>query len=52
MIIAHLKIITDPHEILLFSLSIKSTIVVIKMTKKLTEENGGGPFCQQGNYQG
>ena len=45
-------IITDPHEILLFSLCIKSTIVVFKMTKQLSEENGGGPFCQQGNYQG
>ena len=43
-------IITDPHEILLFSLCIKS--VVFKMTKQLSEENGGGPFCQQGNYQG
>ena len=20
--------------------------------KQLSEENGGGPFCQQGNYQG
>ena len=45
-------IITDPHEILLFSLCIKSTIVVFKMTKQLSEEKGGGPFCQQGNYQG
>ena len=45
-------IITDPHEILLFSLCIKSTIVVFMMTKQLSEENGGGPFCQQGNYQG
>jgi len=45
-------IITDPHEILLFSLCIKSTIVVFKMTKQLSEENGGGPFCQQGYYQG
>ena len=44
-------IITDPHEILLFSPCIKSTIVVSKMTKQLSEENGGGPFCQQGNYQ-
>ena len=47
-----LLIITDPHEILLFSLCIKSTIVVFKMTKQLSEENGGGPFCQQGNYHG
>ena len=46
------KIITDPHEILLFSVCIKSTIVVFKMTKQLSEENGGGPFCQQGNYKG
>lgn len=38
-------IITDPHEILLFSLCIKSTIVVFKMAKQLSEENGGGPFC-------
>ena len=45
-------IITDPYEILLFSLCIKSTIVVFKRTKQLSEENGGGPFCQQGNYQG
>ena len=46
------SIITDPHEILLFSVCIKSTIVVFKMTKQLSEENGGGPFCQRGNYQG
>ena len=38
-------IITDPHEILLFSVCIKSTIVVFKVTKQLSEENGGGPFC-------
>ena len=31
---------------------IKSTSVVFKMTKQLPEENGGGPFCLQGNYQG
>ena len=30
-------IITDPHEILLFSLCIKSTIVVFKVTKQLWE---------------
>ena len=46
-----LEIITEAHEVLLFSLCIKSTIVVFKMTKQLSEENGGGPFCQQGNYQ-
>ena len=45
-------IITDPHEILLFSVCIKSTIVVFKMTKQLSEENVCGPFCQRGNYQG
>ena len=45
-------IITDPHKIILFSLGIKSTIAVFKMPKQLPEENGGGPFCQQGNYQG
>ena len=45
-------IITDSHEFLLFSVRIKSTIVVFKMTKQLSEENGGGPFCQQGNCQG
>ena len=47
-----LAIITDPHKILLFSLYIKSTISVFKMPKQLSKENGGGPFCQQGNYQG
>ena len=31
-------IITDRHEILLFSLCNKSTIVVFKMTKRLSEE--------------
>ena len=45
-----IDIITDPHEILLFSVCIKSTIVVFKMTKQLSEENGGGPFCQRVNY--
>ena len=45
-------IITDPHEILLLSVCIKSTIVVFKMTKQLSEENGGGLFCQHGNNQG
>ena len=48
----NIQIITDPHEILLFSVCIKSTIVVFMMTKPLSEENGGGPFCQQGNNQG
>ena len=38
-------IITDPHETLLFSVCIKSTIVVFKVAKQLSEENGGGPFC-------
>ena len=40
-----LAIITDPHEIVLFSVCIKSTIVVFKVAKQLSEENGGGPFC-------
>ena len=31
----------------MFSLCIKSAIVVFKMTKQLSEENGGGPLCQQ-----
>ena len=48
----YIQIITDPHEILLFSVCIKSTIVVFQMKKQLSEENGGGPFCQQGNNQG
>ena len=39
------EIITNPHEILLFSVCIKSTIVVFNMAKQLSEENGGGPFC-------
>ena len=39
------QIITDPHEIVLFSVCIKSTIVVFKVAKQLSEENGGGPFC-------
>ena len=39
------NIITNPHEILLFSVCIKSTIVVFNMAKQLSEENGGGPFC-------
>ena len=47
-----LAIITDPHKFLLFSLCIKSTISVFKMPKQLSKENGGGSFCQQGNYQG
>ena len=42
---ADLTIITNPHEILLFSVCIKSTIVVFNMAKQLSEENGGGPFC-------
>ena len=42
-------IVTDPHKILFFSLCIKSTIAVFKMPKQLSEENGGGPLCQQGN---
>ena len=25
---------------------------IFNMAKQLSEENGGGPFCQQGNYQG
>ena len=29
----------------LFSVCIKSTIVVFKVAKQLSEENGGGPFC-------
>ena len=45
-------IITDPHEILLFSLCIKSTIVVFKMTKQLSKENGGGPFLSAGKLSG
>ena len=44
------QIITDLHEILLFSLCTKSTVIVFKMTKQLPEESEGGPFCQQGNY--
>ena len=32
-----------PHEILFFSFCIKSTIVVFKMTKQLSEEKGGVP---------
>ena len=39
------EIITNSHEILLFSVCIKSTIVVFNMAKQLSEENGGGPFC-------
>ena len=39
------QIITDPHEIVLFSVCIKSTNVVFKVAKQLSEENGGGPFC-------
>ena len=39
------NIITNPHEILLFSVCIKSTIVVFNIAKQLSEENGGGPFC-------
>ena len=35
---------TDSHEILLFSLCIKSQIVVFKMTKQLPEENEDGFF--------
>ena len=52
MFATKMQIITDPHEILLFSLCIKLMIVVFEMTKQLSEENGGGPFCQQGNSQG
>ena len=40
-----LYIVTDPHEILLFSVCIKSTIVVFKVAKQLSEENGDGHFC-------
>ena len=39
-------------KILLFSLCIKSTIAVFKMPKQLSEENGGGPFCQQEKLSG
>lgn len=47
------NIITDPCEILLFSLYIKSTIAVFKMLKQISsKENEGHPLCQQGNYQG
>ena len=35
-----------------FYCSLSVLIVVLKMTKQLSKENGGGPFCQQGNYQG
>ena len=32
---------------LLFSICIKSTIVVFMMTKQLSGENGGGPFVSR-----
>ena len=45
-------IFTIQYPVPLFSLCTKSLIAVLKDAKQLSEENGGGPFCWQGNYQG
>ena len=47
----YIYIFNIQYPVPLFSLYTKSLIAVLKDAKQLSEENGGGPFCLEGNYK-